>query len=493
MINSQKSFSLHDYLDVFLRRIWYFVIPLVIILVGTVTYAVMAPKWYRSSTLVLVSPQKISPDYVKATVTSSVEDRLASIAQEILSRTRLEQVVTEFKLYPGQVKSLPMESVVELMRKDIQVEIPKKDKEKNYFTISYVGKDPKVVAQVTNKLSSLFIEENLKIREQQAQGTTEFLESELSTKKDKVEKFQQEITDFKRRYINELPENRDANLKVMDQLHVQSQKINENIKGAEERKIILQNQLSHMPFQGTSLSGTGTVRDDLLSSSGSSRPPSVMQLSQLKGHLEELLAKYTENHPDILVTRKKIADLEKRLAEGQDPAKKGKSADPLTDQYNYFQAERKTQLTMIDKEIARLKKEDEKVRGMISVYQGRIENTPIRELSLGALTREFANMNETYQVLLKKNAEAQQAENLERRQKGEQFRIVDPARVPEKPYQPDIPKVLLIGLVLGLGAGLGLTFVREQMDRSFRDAEDLEVTLGLRVLANIPKAEKKAA
>ena len=105
MINSQKSFSLHDYLDVFLRRIWYFLIPLVIILAGTVTYAVMAPKWYRSSTLVLVSPQKISPDYVKATVTSSVEDRLASISQEILSRTRLEQVVTEFKLYPNQVKS----------------------------------------------------------------------------------------------------------------------------------------------------------------------------------------------------------------------------------------------------------------------------------------------------------------------------------------------------------------------------------------------------
>jgi polysaccharide chain length determinant protein (PEP-CTERM system associated) len=487
MINSQKSFSLHDYLDVFLRRIWYFVIPLVIVLAGTVTYAVMAPKWYRSSTLVLVSPQKISPDYVKATVTSSVEDRLASIAQEILSRTRLEQVISEFKLYPNQVKSMPMETLVELMRKDIQVEIPKRDKEKNYFTISYVGKDPRLVAQVTNKLSSLFIEENLKIREQQAQGTTEFLESELSSKKDKVEKFQREITDFKRRYINELPENRDANLKVLEQLNLQSQKINEAVKGAEDRKVIIQNQLANMTLRSFDSGNDGK------DSASTPRPPMVVQMSQLKGHLDELLAKYTENHPDIVVTRKKIADLEKRLAEGQDPARKGKNADPLTDQYNYFQAERKTQLSLVDKEIGRLKKEDEKVRAMIASYQGRIENTPIRELSLGALNREFANMNETYQVLLKKNAEAQQAENLERRQKGEQFRILDPARVPEKPYQPDIPKVLLIGLVLGLGAGLGLTFVREQMDRSFRDAEDLEVTLGLRVLANIPKAERKAA
>ena len=309
----------------------------------------------------------------------------------------------------------------------------------------------------------------------------------MSSKKDKVEKFQQEITDFKRRYINELPENRDANLKVLEQLNLQSQKINEAIKGAEDRKVIIQNQLANLTLQvfDSGNDGKGSVLTP--------RSPMVVQMSQLKGHLEELLAKYTENHPDIVVTRKKIADLEKRLAEGQDPAKKGKSADPLTDRYDYFQAERKTQLSMIDKEIARLRKEDEKVRAMIAVYQGRIENTPIRELSLGALNREFANMNETYQVLLKKNAEAQQAENLERRQKGEQFRIVDPARVPEEPYQPNIPKVLLIGLVLGLGAGLGLTFVREQMDRSFRDAEDLEVTLGLRVLANIPKAEKKAA
>jgi polysaccharide chain length determinant protein (PEP-CTERM system associated) len=492
MINSQKSFSLHDYLDVFLRRIWYFLIPLVIVLAGTVAYTMVAPRWYRSSTLVLVSPQKIPADYVKATVTSTVEDRLASISQEILSRTRLEQVVSEFNLYPKQVKSTPMESVVALMQKDIQVEIPKRDKEKNYFTISYVGKDPRLVAQVTNKLSSLFIEENLKIREQQAQGTTEFLESELKMKREQVDRVQQEITNFKRQFIYQLPENRDANLKVLEQLNLQSQKINEAIKGAEDRKVIVQNQLANMTFQSFDSGIDGR------NSAAAPKPPMVVQLSQLKGQLEELQAKYTENHPDIVVTKKKIADLEKRLADAQaagngpEGAKK-KTGDPVQDHYNVFQAERKSQVALIDREIARLKKEDEKVRAMIAQYQGRVESTPLRELTLGNLTREFNNLNESYQSLLKKSAEAQQAENLERRQKGEQFRIVDPARIPEKPYKPDIPKVLLIGLVLGLGAGLGITFVREQMDRSFREAEDLEVTLGLRVLANIPRVEKKAA
>ena len=159
-------------------------------------------------------------------------------------------------------------------------------------------KTPRLVAQVTNKLSSLFIEENLKIREQQAQGTTEFLESELSSKKDKVEKFQQEITDFKRRYINELPENRDANLKVLEQLNLQSQKINEAIKGAEDRKVIIQNQLANMTLQSFDTGNDGK------GSASMPRPPMVVQMSQLKGHLEELQARYTENHPDIVVTRK---------------------------------------------------------------------------------------------------------------------------------------------------------------------------------------------
>jgi len=150
-------------------------------------------------------------------------------------------------------------------------------------------------------------------------------------------------------------------------------------------------------------------------------------------------------------------------------------------------------LSLLDKEISRLKKEDEKTRAMIASYQARIENTPIRELALSNKLREFNNLNDTYQVLIKKNAEAQQAENLERRQKGEQFRIIDPARVPVKPFKPDINKVMAIGLALGFGLGLGMVFIREQMDRSFRDAEDLETTLGLKVLISIPKIEKEAA
>jgi polysaccharide chain length determinant protein (PEP-CTERM system associated) len=491
MINPQKSFSLYSYIDIFLKRIWYFIIPLALVITGTIGYLLKTPKWYRAGTLVLVSPQKIPENYIKATVTSTVEERLQAIAQEIMSRTRLEKVILEYKLYPEKVLSLPMEAVVESMQKDIKIDVPNNPRDRNHFTISYVGKDPTVVAAVTNKLASLFVEENLKIREQQSVGTTEFLESEMKTNKEKLDQAEVMISDFKRRHINELPENRDANLKILEQLNLQSQKINEAIRGAEDRKLIIQNQLANVPYLSETGSGSGASRAGVPSPSTGNQPL-VLQLSQLKNQLENLQTTYTDNHPDIRVTKKKIADLEKKLTDEPDNGKKSKEGDPVNDPYNYIQAERKAQLPLVEKEINRLKKEDEKTRAMIATYQARIENTPIRELDMSKMVRETNNLNETYQSLLKKNVEAQQAENLERRQKGEQFRIIDPARIPEKPFKPDIPKVLLIGLILGFGSGLGMVFVREQMDRSFRDAEDLETTLGLRVLANIPKIEKEA-
>ena len=121
------------------------------------------------------------------------------------------------------------------------------------------------------------------------------------------------------------------------------------------------------------------------------------------------------------------------------------------------------------------------------MYQTRIENTPIREQTIALLARDYQNSKETYESLLKKREEAQQAENLERRQKGEQFKVIDPAIIPEKPFKPNIQRILLFGLLLGMGSGFGVAFFREQMDRSFRDAEDLEVAFESKVLASIPR------
>ena len=505
MINPEKSFNIHDYVEIILRRIWYIIIPFVVILIGAILYAYITPKSYRASTLILVTPQKVPEAFVRPTITSRIEDRLQSIGQEILSRTRLEQVISELNLYREEAKSLNPEEIVVLMRKNIKVETKAKE---GYFTISFIEKDPRIVAKVTNKLASLFIEENLKLREQQAQGTTEFLSIELEATKAKLEEQEKSISQFKKQFMSELPEQRDANLKVLDQLQLLYQRIGENLRSANDRKLIIQKLISDTELL---IASGPNIKDSFTSPFISSKDPQEIQLERLKNQLADLQTKYTEKHPDIVIVQKRIAELQAKIEKDrlgkktEGPITVSELSGPKTEtkrekkeekselRPNPRYEEMESQLVTIGQEIERLKEEEGRIKDQIDKYRGRIENTPLREQAMATISRDYQNTKEAYQTLLKKAQEAQQAENLERRQKGEQFKIIDPARIPEKPFSPDIPKILLFGLLLGMGSGFGLAFFREQMDRSFRDAEDLEATLGFKVLTNIPKVEKKAA
>jgi uncharacterized protein involved in exopolysaccharide biosynthesis len=380
MINPAKFYTIDEYIEIVRNRIWYIIIPFVLIVVGCAGYAIFAPRLYKASTLILVSPQRIPEAFVQSTVTSKVEERLQSIAQEVLSRTRLEQIIGEMKLYQKEQKKRPMEEIVELMQKDIKIELPttRREETKGFFTIGYIGRDPNVVATVANRLASQFIEENLKLREQLAVGTTQFLETEITASKEKLDELGKAVSNL------------------------------------EKKK-------------------------DTTDAYNSQTDAYNSQKGTLTRNLEDLRAKYTENHPDVIIAQKKLADY-KRYRIGELPEQRYSKA---------------------------------------------------REPEMASLLREHQSIKETYERLLKKSQDAQQSENLEKRQKGEQFRIIDPARVPEKPFSPDISKILLIGLLAGIGGGLGLAFIREQMDRSFHDAGDVEITLGLNVLSTIPKIEEK--
>jgi polysaccharide chain length determinant protein (PEP-CTERM system associated) len=527
MINPGKPFNIHDYIEILLRRIWYIMIPFVVISIGTGLYALYAPREYQATTLILVTPQKVPEQFVQPTVTSKIEDLLQSISQEILSRTRLEKIISEFKLYSEEIKSRSLEDIVEVMRKNIQIDFPKKEKEKNYFTISYTGKDPKVVTMVTNKLASLFIEENLKFRELQAQGTSEFLSIELKATNARLEEQESAVTHFKKQFMGELPEQREANIRVLDQLMNLYQRISESLRSAQDRKVVIQKQLSDTEnliavlvnkqekdedASVPSLLGLREPKRDPVKS----KDPLEIQLEQLKNHLADLQGKYTERHPDIQIVKKMIGEVEGKLEQARKekelkekneaeapivtplPAPKIKVARESNREradhgLNLRYKEMENQLIATELEIQRLKEEEGKVKAQVNKYRERIENTPIREQAMAQLMRDYQNTKEAYQTLLQKSQSAQQAENLERRQKGEQFKILDPARIPTKPFKPDIRKILFIGFLLGMASGLGLAFFREQLDRSFRDAEDLETTLGIKVLVNIPKIEKQAA
>ena len=348
--------------------------------------------------------------------------------------------------------------IVELMRKNTHVEIKGKE---GYFIISYTGEDPRIVTNVANRLASMFIEENLKFREQQAQGTTEFLAIELSSKKQALEQLEKEMTGFKRRFMGELPEQREANLKILEQQQLLYQRIGENMRSAQDRKLILQKEIAELEFP-TSIS------------SDSYGP----QLEDMRAQLAEMRSKYTDNHPDIASMKRKISELE---------SKNNTYSIKKTPRYRELSG----QIAAADLEIQRLKEEEVKARSQMNKYHERIENTPIREQAMAAMSREYLNTKATYESLLKKSQEAQQAENLEHRQKGEQFKVVDPARIPERPVQPNIPRVLIIGLLTGIGIAFAGVLIRESLDHSFHDAEDVEITLGIKVLANIPNSNQK--
>ena len=510
-----KPLGLHDYIEIGLRRKWYLILPLVISLIGAFVVYKQLPKVYRATTLILVQPQSVPENYVRPTITESVASRLNTISQEILSRTRLEKVIEEFNLYPDLRKKVPKEEVVETMRKAIEVKVqePRGDRRNpstNSFTISYEGSEPRTVMLVTNKLASLFIEENLKVRETQAERTSEFITKELISLEEQLKKKEQEIRNFKERSMGLLPQQLDANLRILERLQQQLQTTSENMRAAEDRAVILQNQIEQLKkrepiapqaTRRVSLSGQEEIVEDR-----TPQDPLIVQYNNLKRDLETAQSRYKETHPDVIDLKRKIANLEpkvKELLEKQEAEREARlrrqregvveqdlpppAPDPnverlmaqYTEQYNSAVLEAK-----------RSREELKNIKEQIALYQKRIEETPKKEQELTLLTRDYDLLKANYQSLLDKKIQAQMAENLERKQQGEQFKVLDPARLPEKPVKPDRNRILLIGAVIGLVAGVGLTWFRESLDRSFHTVSEVENYLGISVLATLPNLKE---
>jgi polysaccharide chain length determinant protein (PEP-CTERM system associated) len=528
MTTPEKPLDIHNYIEMGLRRKWYIIIPLVLSVMASFAFYKRLPKIYIAKTLILVQPQRIPTEYVRSTITDSVTSRLNTLGQEILSRTRLEKVIHEFNLYADLRNKVPLEEIVEIMRGAIEVRVqsePQYERAQNSFSVSFEGKDPRTVMLVTNKLASLFIEENLKVREQQAEKTSEFLNKELSTMEDKLRRREVEIRAFKERYMGQLPEQLDANLRILERLQQQLQTTSENIRAAEDRAILVRSQIDQLrereqgllarQTRRESTSRTSTSGTEDLAVDGASEDPVVTQYNQLKRDLITAQSKYTENHPDVIDLKKKIAKLEPRVKEAmeqQTTAREGRLRalterrdagtgvdpavavlDPALDRLlaQYMEQYNESQL-----ETKRLRGEEKSLKEQIVLYQKRIEDTPRGEQELVLLMRDYDLSKVNYQSLLEKKIQAQMAQNLERGQQGEQFKILDPARIPEKPVKPNRDRILLMGCVIGLALGAGLVWFRESLDQSFHTVTDVESYLELPVLATIPnlkEEEKKAA
>jgi polysaccharide chain length determinant protein (PEP-CTERM system associated) len=535
MAEMEKDYTVHDYLEIGLRRKWYIIIPSVLSLFIAFGVYKILPKVYKTTTVILVQSQRVPENYVRATITDSVASRLNTISQEILSRTRLEQVIKDFNLFGDLRDKVPMEGLIEMMRKTVEVKVqnnPQNERGQNSFSISYEGKDPRAVMMVTNKLASMFIEENLRVRESQAEGTSEFLTRELTAMENQLKRKEADIRNFKERNMGVLPTQLDANLRILERLQNQLKTSGENRRAAEDRSVIFQSQIEQLKLREkisrdqqetprTTRRESGSVPGTEETGGGErfQEDPLVTQLNNLKRDLAGAQAKYKDTHPDVIDLKRKIARLEPRVKEVLEKQEAERIAarearlkslrarreenivennlpppmpDPnierlltqYTEQYNSALLE-----------VKRTKEEEKNLKEEIAHYQRRIEETPKREQELTLLTRDYDLLKTNYQSLLDKKLQAQMAENLERKQQGEQFKILDPARLPETPISPDRNKILLMGAAAGLALGLGLAWFRETMDQTFHSVSDLETALKLPVLATIPdlKDEKKAA
>ena len=298
-----NQIDIWQYVEMAIRRKWLIIIPAILILSLSSVYGLISPNVYRSSTLILVEPQRVPEAYIRSTVTSPINERLRTISQQIMSRTRLEKIIEEFDLYKKARELLTTEEIIEIMREDIDLNVRGRDS----FELFYKGGDPNTVANVANKLASLFIEENLKVREQQAEGTTEFLQSELDRIKKQLESSEEAILVFKQRHFGELPEDMSVNLNFLHRLQRQIQANIENLGSVENRKLLIQRQLAQMKSWSTMTVEAEPVGDY----SDLSHTP---QLEELKQELQNLRTRYTDKHPEVIRLEQKIRYLEAEFA-----------------------------------------------------------------------------------------------------------------------------------------------------------------------------------
>ena len=478
----RKQLKLEDYWAIVRRRRWWLIAPLFLGWAMVIGATWSIPAMYRSETLIIVEQQKVPEHYVVPNVAADLQQRLQSMTQQILSRTRLQGIIQTFHLYTGEQGVADPESMVERMRQDIKIDLvptPGRPGELTAFKISYSARTPMLAQQVTGELTSLFIEENLRNRQQQSEDTTAFLQNQLEDARKDLAQQEQRLREFKTKYLGQLPEQLQSNVQILAGLQAQLQAASEARDHAQQQKLYLESLL-----QQNRASRSAAAAD----SANAATPSSLDdELDKLKAQYADLSTRYTESHPDVVRLKQQIASTEKLKKESDTDIKAGKgsaTASRIAQVGPMAQVE--GQLKANELEISNRTDEVKRLQTEIDQYRGRLNLTPVREEELSSITRDHEQSKENYQSLLAKKMQSELATNLERRQQGEQFRIIDPPSLPRKPYFPDRFKMSLAGVALGLVLSLGLTAAMETVAPRIHKEEDLRDLIPAPVLAAIP-------
>lgn len=483
----ERGMSLAAVVEILRRRRLLALLPFLFVLTAAASVAFFLPGLWTARAVVLVDGQQVPETFVKPTVTGDLETQLITLGQEILSKPRLARIIEELNLYPGLRAASSMDEAVDRMRRDIRLDVQgERDRRPRpgearmvAFTIAYTATDAGTAMAVTNRLADLYVEENVKFRERRSAGASEFLDTQLVDVRRRLQDQEQRIAQFKEQHLGELPEQREANLRTLERLQQQLQLAHENSRRAHERQQLVTASLGEID-QTTAAAGPNVTPVESLSA----------RLALLRQELVQLQSRYSDKYPDVVHAKEQIRGLEARLAEEKKaaaaaPPKRESGRRPPPQ--NAYVASLMSQLDQANVEVKATKDEIAALNRQIAEYQRRIENTPRREQQLALITRDYETTREMFRSLLAKRGEAEIAADLEQRQKGAHFRIIEPASLPDRPTGPNRLRLLLIGLVLALGAsGLAVVFA-ERVDTSYRSVDEVRAAVPVPVVSAIPK------
>jgi succinoglycan biosynthesis transport protein ExoP len=489
---NSEGLDIQHYLQVVRRRHIQFLLPLFLGWLVVWGASWVLPVRYKSATLILVEQPTMPKNYVEPNVADDLQNRLQSITQQILSRTRLLLIIDKLHLYGDRRRPIAPDEKVELMRKDIDIELvhDSRGEQITAFKINYSARDPHVAQQVTGELTSLFINENLKVRQQQSEDTTTFIGSQLENARASLAEQEAKVREFKGRHEGELPSQEASNLQILSGLQAQLQNEEDTLNTAKQQRVYLQTLIEqyravHTSSRSSDGTPTGLAGIDL-------------ELDRLKAKLADLSSRYTDHYPEVENLKDQIAKTEKirgvlvaelktkgtRGKQSEDGTATGDTADPSQ---NSASLQLQGQMQANQAEIANREQAIVGLKARVNSYQDRLNSAPASEQELADLTRGYDQSKANYDDLLKKQNESKMATSMEQMQQGERFSMLDPPSLPLKPDFPNRLKFCGIGLGVGLALGLAVVVGFEFMDDRMHSEREIKILLPMAILSEIPE------
>jgi polysaccharide chain length determinant protein (PEP-CTERM system associated) len=484
-----KKYKPEDIAGILRKHIWWVLVPFALVSAGTAAVARKLPDRYYSEATVRVVKQQVPDQYVKSQQTEGIQDRLNSMWAQVVSRSRLERVINDLNLYPEERKQGIMEDVVQQMRSDISYGVNKGD----VFRVGYTGSNPRTVQKVAETLSGFFVADSANDQSNLAIGTSQFLEAQVEEARLRLVDKEKELQAYRTKFSGQLPTQLEANLQAQVNVQGQIREFSDAINQAQNRRLLLESQAKDLESQAPGAEGPGSLPTMSAAGDAVQGGTLMQQLEYAKAQLDLLQKHYTDAQPDVKRLKSIVADLQAKV--DAEALTRPVSAEPTPAVSSVELARQKRlketrdQIAQLDRQIVAAQGEVKQLRASHDDLQRRIDSVPARESEMTDMLRDYNTLTSTYNDLLAKREESKLAANLQSRQFGEQFKIVDNPRIPERPDSPNRRMINLGGMGAGLAIGLVLVALLEYRDRSFKTDDEIISLLALPVLAVVPIME----